>query len=128
MQQLTLRRKRQAYPKRNVLAVLSGSPLKAVGSAFHNGGGIKETNVILNIEVPKGYGNVNLHMDPEALIAESAKKLGLQEDFVAMITAACVRNFALSSKREDDIGVSVIATAADDDGNTVTMRNRQVNP
>jgi len=102
----------------NVLAVLSDFPLQTVSSAFHNGGGIKPTRIILNIEVPKGYLNSILHMDPEALINETRKKMGINEYFVAMITAACVKNYAAASKREDGIGVSVIATAADDDGHT----------
>lgn len=102
----------------NVLAVLSKEPLISVSSAFHNGGGIKKTRAILNVEVPKGYGNKSLHSDPEALIIESSKKISLPGDFVSMITAACVHNFALASRTEDDLGVSVIATAADDEGNT----------
>ena len=102
----------------NILAVFSDTPLQTVSSAFHNGGSIKPTRVILNIEVPKGYGDTKLHMDPEGLIIDSAKKLGVEEEFVAMITAACVKNFAVASKREDGIGVSVIATAADDSGHT----------
>jgi adenosylcobinamide hydrolase len=102
----------------NILAVFSDSPLQTVSSAFHNGGGIKPSNIILNIEVPKGYGDIKLHMDPEGLIADSARKLGVQGEFVAMITAARVKNFAVASKRVGEIGVSVIATAADDEGNT----------
>ncbi len=102
----------------NILAVLSEAPLKTMSSAFHNGGGVKETRAILNIEVPRTYGNVKLHMDPEAFIADTARKLNLQGDFVAMITAACVNLFAMASKREDGVGVSVAATAADDAGNT----------
>jgi adenosylcobinamide amidohydrolase len=102
----------------NVLAVISKTVLNTVGSAFHNGGGIRKTRVILNVEVPKGYANQSLHVDPEALIVESSKKLGLNEEFVGMVTAACVQNFAVVSKREGDVGVSVIATAADNEGNT----------
>ncbi len=102
----------------NILVVLSEAPLKTVSSAFHNGGGLKETQAILNIEVPRSYGNVKLHMDPEAFIAETARKLNLKGDFVAMITAACVNLFSIASKREDEIGVSVMATAADNAGNT----------
>ncbi len=102
----------------NVLAVLSELPLYAVSSAFHNGGGLEKTTAILNVEVPKGYGDQSLHTDPERLIVDSAKNLNLKEDFVGMVTAACVKNFALASKREDNIGVSVIATAADNEGNT----------
>ncbi len=104
--------------KENVLAVFSAHPLKIVGSAFHNGGGISETRAILNIEVPKDYGDTKLHLDPDGLVVETGKKLDLKERFVAMITAACVENFAFASKREDDIGVSVIATAADNEGHT----------
>ena len=89
-----------------------------MSSAFHNGGGIKKTRAILNVEVPKGYGDKSLHADPEALIVESSKKVSFTGDFVSMITAACVHNFALASKTEEGIGVSVIATAADDEGNT----------
>ncbi|MCW4017205.1 MAG: adenosylcobinamide amidohydrolase [Candidatus Bathyarchaeota archaeon] len=102
----------------NVLAVLSEEPLSTVSSAFYNGGGIKKTRGILNIEVPKNYGDGNLHADPDVLVADSSKKIGVQNGFISMVTAACVRNFALASKRVDGIGVSVIATAADDAGNT----------
>jgi len=102
----------------NILAVFSESPLQTVSSAFHNGGGIKPAKVILNIEVPKGYGDLKLHMDPEGLITDAAKRLKLQGEFVAMITAACVKNFAVASKRDGKLGVSVVATAADDEGNT----------
>jgi len=102
----------------NLLAVFSDNPLKVVGSAFHNGGGIRETHVILNIEVPHGYGDIKLHLDPEALIVDSARKLNIKGDFVAMVTAACVEKFAMASKHQASIGVSVIATAADDEGHT----------
>ncbi len=102
----------------NVLAVISKTAFTVVSSAFHNGGGLKKTRAILNVEVPKGYGNINLHVDPETLIVESSRKIGLTEEFIGMVTAACVQNFAIVSKREDDIGVSVVATAADNEGNT----------
>lgn len=102
----------------NVLGVFSEEPLNVVSSAFHNGGGARRTRTILNVQVPKGYGDKSLHSDPEALIIESSKKLGISGEFVSMVTAACVHNFALASKREGPIGVSVIATAADDEGNT----------
>lgn len=119
MQQLDLEGKGiKLVQKDNVLSVFSVQPLKVVGSAFHNGGGMSETRAILNIEVPKSYGDTKLHLDPDALVVETGKKLDLKERFVAMITAACVENFAFSSKRDGDIGVSVIATAADNEGHT----------
>src|SRR4030042_1891872 len=102
----------------NVLAVLSESPLNTISSAFHNGGGLKKTNAILNVEVLKSYSDRSLHDNPEAYIMESSKKIGLNESFIGMVTAAAVENFSLVSKREDDLGVNVIATAADNEGHT----------
>ncbi|MEM2099156.1 MAG: adenosylcobinamide amidohydrolase [Candidatus Bathyarchaeia archaeon] len=104
--------------KRNVLGVVSGIPLSTVSSAFHNGGGLKKTKVILNVEVPKTYGDRCLHDDPEAFILKFANEFGVTGDFIGMITAAAVENFSLVSKREGDLAVSVIATAADNEGHT----------
>ena len=104
--------------EKNVLAVLSDSPLNTISSAFHNGGGIKKTKAILNVEVLKSYSDRTLHDDPEAYIMESSKVIGLNESFIGMVTAAAVENFSMVSKREDDLGVNVIATAADNEGHT----------
>ena len=104
--------------KENVLAVLSDTPLNTVSSAFYNGGGLKKTNAILNVEVPKSYSDGCLHDNPEAFLMDSTKKFGLKESFVGMITAAAIENFSLVSKRNGDLAVSVIATAADNEGNT----------
>jgi len=104
--------------KENVLAVLFDAPLNTISSAFHNGGGIKKTNTILNIEIPKSYSDRCLHDDPEAFIMNSSKKFGFRESFIGMITAAAVENFSLVSKRDGELAVSVIATAADNEGNT----------
>lgn len=104
--------------KDNVLAVLSDVPLTTVSSAFHNGGGVKQTRAIVNVEVVKSCSDQCLHDDPDAYIVDSAKKFGLNENFVGMVTAAAVENFALVSKRNGALAVSVIATAADNEGNT----------
>ncbi len=104
--------------KDNVLAVLSEAPLSTVSSAFHNGGGLKKTNAILNVEVPKSYGDRNLHDDPDAFIVNTAKKFGVNESFVGVVTAAAVENYSLVSKSNGEFAVSVVATAADNEGNT----------
>ncbi len=104
--------------KDNVLAVLSEEPLNTVSSAFHNGGGVKKTNAILNVEVLKSCSDLSLHGNPEAYIIDSAKKFGLNDTFIGMVTAASVENFALVSKKDGDLAVSVIATASDNEGNT----------
>jgi len=104
--------------KENVLAVLSDKPLTTISSAFHNGGGIKKTNAILNVEVLKECNDKHLHDNPEAYITRSSKRFGLNESFIGMVTAAAVANFALASKKNGELAVSVIATAADNEGNT----------
>ncbi len=104
--------------KENVLAVLSDAPLSTVSSAFHDGGGLKKTNAILNVEVPKSYGDRNLHDDPDAFIVNSARAFGVSGSFIGVVTAAAVENYALVSKREAEFAVSVVATAADNEGNT----------
>jgi adenosylcobinamide amidohydrolase len=104
--------------KENVLAVISENPLTTISSAFYNGGGIKKTKVILNVEVLKSCSDQDLHGDPSAYILASSKKFGIQEEFIGMVTAAAVDNFALVSKKQGGLAVSVVATAADKGGNT----------
>lgn len=104
--------------KENVLAVFSDRPLTTISSAFHNGGGLKKTKAILNVEVIKECNDKHLHGNPENYITGSAKRFGLNESFIGMVTAAAVANFALASKKNGELAVSVIATAADNEGNT----------
>jgi adenosylcobinamide amidohydrolase len=96
--------------KENVLAIVSDSPLSTASSAIHNGG-FKKIKTILNIGVPEGYSDVSLHQDPEAFIAERSKKIDVPSDFIAMITAATITNYALISKKDGDLAVTVVATA-----------------
>ena len=96
----------------NILAVLSNSSLSTVSSAFHNGG-VKETKVIINAQIPQEYNDLYLHQDPERFIQRCFNKLNLGEfadGFVGMITFAVVAAFSAVSMREGDIGVSVVAT------------------
>jgi len=104
--------------KENVLAVLSDKPLNTVSSAFHNGGGLKKTRVIINAGVTKACSDSYLHDNPEAFMVASAKKLGVTDGYIGMATAAAVENFSLVSKRNGAVAVSVVATAADNEGNT----------
>lgn len=104
--------------KDNVLAVISEKPLSTISSAFYNGGGLKDTKAILNVEVIKSCTDQYLHENPETCILDSSKTFGLDESFIGMVTAAAVKNFSLVSKKDDEMAISVIATAADDEGNT----------
>jgi len=94
----------------NVLALLSEQNLVTVSSAIFNGG-FKLVKAVLNVGVPEGYNDRSLHLDPLDLITSSAAKLGLTEDYLAMITAAKIKNYSLVSKKSDDFSVSVAATA-----------------
>jgi adenosylcobinamide amidohydrolase len=100
-----------------VLAVISDIELSTVSSAIYNGG-FKKTKAILNVQTPEELSDRKLHENPQKFIIDSAKKLGLSENFVGMITAAAVDKFALASKKDGDLTVTVTATAVDPEGNT----------
>jgi adenosylcobinamide amidohydrolase len=94
----------------NVLAVSSPKGLVTASSAIFNGG-FKKVQVILNVSVPDDYSDVVLHEDPFKLIRDSAQRIGVTKDYVAMVTAAKIKNYALYTKHEDGFSVSVAATA-----------------
>ncbi len=98
------------FEEENIIAVVSEKPLTTISSAIHNGGYTK-TNVIVNTQVTDEYGDVNLHDDPEAFIVKTYNKLGLNEDFVGMVTYAMVKDYELVSKSNHEANVTVIATA-----------------
>jgi adenosylcobinamide hydrolase len=96
--------------KENVLAIFCDCTLKTISSAFYNGGA-KQVKAVLNIGVPEGYNDRSLHLDPLELITSSAAKVGLAEDYLAMVTAAKIKNYSLVTKKTMDFSVSVVATA-----------------
>jgi adenosylcobinamide amidohydrolase len=103
--------------KDNVLAVLFDTELSTVSSAIYNGG-FKKVKAILNVQAPEEYSDRKLHDNPQKFIIVAAKKIGLSESFVGMVTAAAVDKFALVTKKDDNLSVSVTATAVDPEGNT----------
>ncbi len=98
------------FVKDNVLAVFCDNALMTVSSAFYNGGH-KQIKAVLNVGVPEGYNDLSLHLDPLELITSSAAKLGFSKDYLAMVTAAKIKNYSLVIKRTDDFSVCVVATA-----------------
>ncbi|MCW4000131.1 MAG: adenosylcobinamide amidohydrolase [Candidatus Bathyarchaeota archaeon] len=96
--------------KDNVLAVICDNPLKTVSSAIFNGG-CRPVKAVLNIGVPEGYSDLSLHLDPLQLITSSALKLGLTDDYLAMVTAANIKNYSLKTQKATDFSVTVAATA-----------------
>jgi adenosylcobinamide amidohydrolase len=105
------------FLKDNVLAVLFDTELSTVSSAIYNGG-FKKVKAILNVQAPEEYSDRKLHDNPQKFIIVAAKKIGLSESFVGMVTAAAVDKFALVTKKDDNLSVSVTATAVDPEGNT----------
>ena len=103
--------------KDNVLAVISDIDLTTVSSAIYNGG-LKKAKAIVNVQATNDLTDKQLHADPQKFIINSAKKLGIQNNFVGMVTAAAVDKFAWVSKKDGDLTVTVTATAVDTDGNT----------
>ena len=110
MEQFNLASNTKLIIKDNVLAVFSDKALMTVSSAFYNGGS-KQVKAVLNVGVPEGYNDRSLHLDPLELIASSAAKLNLTKDYLAMVTAAKIKNYSLVSKKADDFSVSVAVTA-----------------
>jgi adenosylcobinamide hydrolase len=96
--------------KENVLAIFCDSALKTISSAFYNGGA-KQVKAVLNVGVPEGYSDRSLHLDPLELITSSAAKVGLTKDYLAMVTAAKIKNYSLVTKKFESFSVSVAATA-----------------
>ena len=94
----------------NVAAIVSDVGFLTVSSAIYNGG-LKRVKAILNIQVPEGYSDLQLHEDPLHLVKISSQKVGVSEDFLAMITAAKIKNMMHIAKTEDGITVNVVATA-----------------
>ena len=122
-QQLDLASNVKFTVKDNVLAVSSPDGLATVSSAFFNGGA-KRVKHVLNVGVPKGYSDKALHMDPMELITTSAAKLGVTQDYLAMVTAANVHNFSLVTKKTDAYTVAVAATAGCSTRRILRRRNR----
>ena len=110
MEQFNLASNTKLIIKDNVLAVFSDEALMTVSSAFYNGGS-KQVKAVLNVGVPEGYNDRSLHLDSLELITSSAAKLNLTKDYLAMVTAAKIKNYSLVSKKADDFSVSVAATA-----------------
>ena len=110
MEQVDLADNVKLIQKDNVLAVFCDSALKTVSSAIYNGGS-NQVKAVLNVGVPEGYSDRSLHLDPLELITSSAAKVGLTKDYLAMVTAAKVKNYSLVSKKTDSFSVHVAATA-----------------
>jgi len=110
LEEINLAENTKLIVKDNVLAVFCDNTLKTVSSAFYNGGR-KQVKAVLNVGVPEGYNDRSLHLDPLELITSSAAKLGVTRDYLAMVTAAKIKNYRLVTQKANDFSVSIAATA-----------------
>jgi len=90
--------------------VISEADLTTVSSAIYNGG-FRKVKAILNIQVPEGYSDRQLHEDPLHLVRMLSEKIGVHENYLAMITAAKITNMSHVAKSDGNIAVNVVATA-----------------
>ncbi|MDR1993436.1 MAG: adenosylcobinamide amidohydrolase [Nitrososphaerota archaeon] len=110
MEEFHLTKDTKLFIRENVLAIICDNALKTISSAIFNGGS-KQVRAVLNVGVPEGYSDLSLHLDPLQLIVSSAAKVGIAQDYLAMVTAAKIKNYSLVSKRTADYTVCVVATA-----------------
>jgi iron complex transport system ATP-binding protein len=96
--------------KDNIVAVISDTPLTTLSSGIYNGG-FKKVNAVLNVSVPDDYNDKYLHDDPMNLVYDAQKKLQITNDYVAMLTAAKIKNMSITTRQTGDITVTAIATA-----------------
>ncbi len=96
--------------KDNVLGVISSTDLTAVSSGIYNGG-FRKVKAVLNVSVPDGYSDQNLHDDPMQLVYDAKANLGITTDYIAMLTAAKIANMSMVTRQKDGIYITVVATA-----------------
>ncbi len=100
--------------KNQSLVIWSKKPLKILSSALLNGGLI-EANGIINVQVPEGSGKdmADMHWNgPENFLINAANQLQLPKDkVVGLMTAAQMKNVVASTKKYDNVTLTVFVTA-----------------
>jgi adenosylcobinamide amidohydrolase len=103
----------EAEVRDSSLIIWSKTPLRILSSAVLNGG-LKEANGIINVQVSEGCGNDknDEHWNAEDFLNKKMQRLQLPNDqMVGLMTAAKMQNVAVSSKKYDEITLTVFATA-----------------
>lgn len=100
--------------KNQTLVIWSKNPLKILSSALLNGGLI-EANGIINVQVPEGSGKDmgDMHWNgPENFLINAVSQLQLPKDkVVGLMTAAQMKNVVASTKKYDNVTLTVFVTA-----------------
>ncbi len=91
----------------NALVVRSQVPFRAISSAVLNGG-LAHASSILNLQVASSY----VCEEPEALLWRAIKtRRNLKPPVIGLMTAADIRNYALTIKNVGNLTVATIITA-----------------
>jgi adenosylcobinamide hydrolase len=93
------------------VVIVSAQPLRVLSSAVH-GGGFASARAVVNLHV----GKDDTCVDPSAMLTEYARRAGVPEPFVGLLTGAWTELAALGE--EDGAGVPALAVA------TVGLSNR----
>ncbi len=88
------------------IIVRSSDPLNILSSAVLNGG-LAKSKYIINHYVPKDYD----HQMPEELLLQTAKKNGLDETCIGLMTAVKMENVIVENFDSEDFKICVIVTA-----------------
>lgn len=100
--------------KQDRLVVQSTVPLKTLSSAALNGG-LREADVVLNIQVPEDCGkreDDEVHSHPETFLGREAMRLGFSpERVIGLITAADVHNAEITNEDFNGVSLTTIVTA-----------------
>jgi len=103
-----------AEVKDQTLVIWSKKPLRVLSSALLNGG-LVGANGIINVQVPEGSGKdmQDMHWTgPENFLINAANQLQLPKDqVVGLMTAAKMKNVVASTKKYDDVTLTVFVTA-----------------
>ncbi len=103
----------EAEVKDNILLIWSKTPLRMLSSAVLNGG-LKEAYGIINVQVSESCGNDknDEHWNAEEFLNRVVQRLQLPNgQVVGLMTAAKMQNVAVSTKKYDEITLTVFATA-----------------
>ncbi|MGQ9468540.1 MAG: bifunctional adenosylcobinamide hydrolase/alpha-ribazole phosphatase CbiS [Nitrososphaerales archaeon] len=92
--------------QKDTLIVRFDEPMKVLSSAVLNGG-LCKARAIINHHVPKSFD----HHDPDGVLRDVAKGLGLPDDTVGFMTAVEIHNIAIRIERAKGLTVSALVTA-----------------
>ncbi|MCP8320372.1 MAG: bifunctional adenosylcobinamide hydrolase/alpha-ribazole phosphatase CbiS [archaeon] len=92
--------------QKDTLIVRFDEPMKVLSSAVLNGG-LCKARAIINHHVPKSFD----HRDPEGVLRNLAKGLGLTDDTVGFMTAVEIHNLAIRVEKAKELTVSALVTA-----------------